>query len=369
MMTPTDESAYTTAFRRVDSTLAPSLPICGLNLVWNARNVRVTREDLEAALSRHNLESYLPEPVSARLSLRRALDAWLRQEMRDGGASPMTGGGSGEGRAGRDAEGSETRSLVRVINSRGSDFVVYAVVAEHVDLAAYGLSYGTRLRVRLDKETKRLTVTTEGSGEFTDERENPTLVRAILPYWKEFRSLYLSPDLTGMIRRMIADLDSVAVRREGGVYFVPAHAEPRVRTIQAMLAEINSGCRDGDDGAHLTALPVTDEARARRELARAVHAGIVGEIEALAYDLQRFTQAPEGTVRPQTIAERLTAYREMRRKTQFYSELLDMRRADIDRALDELTSRARAVVTGLDQLTRGAKSAPRDDAPPLPGNT
>lgn len=97
-----------------------------------------------------------------------------------------------------------------------------------------------------------------------------------------------------------------------------------------------------------------------------MHTGIVGEIEALAYDLQRFTLAPEGTVRPQTISERLTVYCEMRRKTQVYSELLDMRRADIDRALDELTRHARAVVTGLDRLTSKVKSAPQDDDQPLP---
>lgn len=272
MMMPTEELTSAPARAVADATSsAPVLPICGLNLVWNTRNVRVTREDLEAALRHHGLEAYLPEPVSARLGLRRALDAWLRQEMREGARSVMQTE-LGEGSAGCDAKESETRSLVRAINNRQSDFVVYAVVAEHVDLGAYGLSYGTRLRVKLEKETKRLTVTTEERGEITDERENPTLVRAILPYWKGFRSLYLSPDLTGMIRRMIADLDSVAVRREGGVYFVPAHAEPRVRTIQGMLAEINTGCRgQDDDGAHLTALLVTDEVRARRELARRAH--------------------------------------------------------------------------------------------------
>ena len=53
---------------------------------------------------------------------------------------------SGLGRTG-------SRALIRVINKRRSAYIVFALVAEDIDFAKLGLSYGTQLRILLDKAT------------------------------------------------------------------------------------------------------------------------------------------------------------------------------------------------------------------------
>lgn len=344
---------------------ATGLPICGFNLIWQLRGIRTTRKELQQALNVAGLSEHMPEPVSARVALRRALEAWVSERAQiHRQANTTNTGEESELQVTETADAKDSalknkcadqmmRTLIRVINKRGSEQVVFAIVAEAVDFTGLGLSYGTSLRIKLDKRTNGLSVTTEARGEIEAATENTQLTRELEPYWREFRDVYLSADLAPMVRRMIIQMDSVSVRREGGVYFVPAHMEARVRAVQSLLERLSGAARSSDAASYLTALPVAELSQSRHELARAVHDGLVDELRNLAVDLARFTDAPEGTVRHTTVAERLTLYRELKRKTGMYEELLAMRRDDIDGALRELESRARSLVTNLDKIAAG----------------
>ncbi|HET8632170.1 MAG TPA: hypothetical protein VFL91_32490, partial [Thermomicrobiales bacterium] len=116
----------------------------------------------------------------------------------------------------------------------------------------------------------------------------------------------------------------------------------------------------------LLALPQPDVNAARRQLARAAHAGFLDELAALDADLQRFLDAPPGTVRTGTIAQRLAAFRAFRERADAYALLLGMRQERIASALDELTAKARAVVLKGAAEPGADESSGDADQPPAP---
>ena len=123
------------------------LPLVGYTVFWRLAGVRVGHDDLGNALDRARFPDYLPKPPTPRVALRRTLGQWLAGQERRPGAAPRPHAESAT--AERQEEGETPRTLIGVINSAGGEHLVYALVAENVDFAALGLSYGTALRVRL----------------------------------------------------------------------------------------------------------------------------------------------------------------------------------------------------------------------------
>jgi hypothetical protein len=111
----------------------------------------------------------------------------------------------------------------------------------------------------------------------------------------------------------------------------------------------------GKKAPYFCALGVPDERAAKRQLAHAIHYGFVDEVKMMATDLERFIEAKPGTVKMETMSERLASYKELRRKVEVYSDLLEMQHGDIQKALDLLTEKARAIVLGGEPATAPEK--------------
>ena len=60
----------------------------------------------------------------------------------------------------------------------------------------------------------------------------------------------------------------------------------------------------------------------------------------MASDLDRFAQAEPGTVKPETIANRLLQYKYVKEKVGMYATLLSMQQDNIVKGLEALTSKA-----------------------------
>jgi hypothetical protein len=70
------------------------------------------------------------------------------------------------------------------------------------------------------------------------------------------------------------------------------------------------------------------------------------EIRAMAADLERFVDAKPGTVKSETIADRIQQYKDVKNKVSMYATLLSMHQTDIIKELDGLTEKAKAIVLG-----------------------
>src|SRR5690606_16474764 len=133
------------------STSHPSLPVLGYTVWWSLAGIRVRHDALAAALDSHGFRAFLPPPPSDHIALRRALTALLR---------------GNPGRSASDEDEAETsRAFLRTIPERAHRQLVFAVIHESVDFMALGLEHQTSLRLRLDKQSGVVTVTSQERGD------------------------------------------------------------------------------------------------------------------------------------------------------------------------------------------------------------
>ncbi len=89
---------------------------------------------------------------------------------------------------------------------------------------------------------------------------------------------------------------------------------------------------------------VIDRPATKETLAVALYAGIMDEVDAARKKLERFTAMDEGTVRPDTILERVNEFRQVRQKAAAYADLIGLQQESVISAVKALEERALAVV-------------------------
>lgn len=340
------------------------LPLVGYLFSCDWHGVRVQRSVLLARLAAAGLSQYAPPPVSYQVSLHRALRAWIAERA---AAGERAGLGNQNGLVAEDEPGSgaATRSLVRVARTSRSEWILFAVVQEAVDLAALDLDYATDLRVLVHKATGRLVVTTEATGVVDDQAAAPPVARRIAdqlrPHWERCQDLHTAGDLGELTRAALRDLRAVNVQAGSGWYFVPLAQAPALRHLRDQIDRLPS-VNEARPATLL--LGQLDTAATRKQLAQAAYRDFIAQLGAARQDLATFTARPEGTVRAATIAARLAAYKELKARAELYASLLGMQQEAVQQALAELTEQAQAIVT---RATGGDDPAPAPATLPLPG--
>ena len=308
---------------------------------WRLMNIRVQEADLKLALDRAGFSKHLPTLPTPRKALRRALEAWIaeRTQQQSGTRQTITTAAASDD----DDENQKESTLIRVINKAGAEHLVFGLVSENVDFNKLGLSYGTQLRILLHKKTGEILCTTDADGVISAQNESTQVTAAITPYFNEFRHLYFTDDLSKMVHAIVTSMNAVSLRKEGGVYFVP-HAERRqIELAKELIASLPT---TGADKPYLLAIPVINNEVAKADVALAIHHGFLDELRSMASDLDRFAQAQPGTVRSETISNRLLQYKYVKEKVGMYATLLSMQKDDIVNGLESLARKAQEIVLG-----------------------
>jgi len=136
-------------------------------------------------------------------------------------------------------------------------------------------------------------------------------------------------------------MDAVNLRRGGGAYFVPISGRDSLIRLRQLIANIPQipGLEP-----FICALGVPDAAETRRSLAKAVHAGLIDEINSLYADLKRLGEGGEH-VREKTITQRLMIYQRIRAKAEMYQDLLGMQQDQVRISIGTLETEARNLLT------------------------
>jgi len=166
-------------------------PLVGFTVLWRLAGIRVGHSDLEQALRATGFEKYLPDPPTPRVALRRALAEWIRAKQKTARTLQLQQDDEEQDEHG----GGRRRTLIRVIDRAGSEHLVYALVAEDIDFSALGLSYGTALRILLNKKTGEMICTTDAEGVIDARRESQQVTYELMPYWRQYRDLFIARDL------------------------------------------------------------------------------------------------------------------------------------------------------------------------------
>jgi hypothetical protein len=318
-------------------------PLIGYTVFWRLAGIRVSHPDLERALQATGFDKYLPDPPTPRVALRRALAEWIRAKQRIARNLHLQQDDEDQDENG----GGRRRTLIRVINLAGSEHLVYALVAEDIDFSALGLSYGTALRILLHKKTGEMICTTDAEGVIDAQRESQQVTDELAPYWRQYRDLFISRDLSEMMREIVDGMNAVSLRQAGGVYFVPASEHDSLFRLRQLIGGIP---QVAELDPFVCALGVPDAAEAKRGLSKAVHAGLLDEINSLRGDLSRLNESGD-RLREKTIAQRLVVYKRLKAKAEMYQELLGMRQDEV-----------RAEIAGLEREALNLLSA--DTVPP-----
>ena len=306
---------------------------------WRLMNIRVQESDLKTALDRAGFSNHLPTLPTPRKALRRALEAWIAERTQQQSGIPQTVTTPSD----QEDENQKETTLIRVINKAGAEHLVFGIVSENVDFNKLGLSYGTQLRILLHKKTGELLCTTEADGVITAQNESSQVTSEIIPYYNEFRHLFFTDDLSKMVHAIVTSMNAVSLRKEGGVYFVPQAERHQIELAKELIASLPT---TASYKPYLLAIPVINNDVAKADVALAIHHGFLDELKALASDLDRFAQAEPGTVRSETISNRLVQYQHVKEKVGMYATLLSMQQDDIVKGLEALTSKAREIVLG-----------------------
>lgn len=324
------------------------LPLIGYTVFWRLAGIRVSHPDLERALLTTGFSDHLPDPPTPRVALRRALEAWVKDKQR-----AMQAAHQADEEILEDESAGHHRTLIRVINRAGSEHLVYALIAEDIDFSLLGLSYGTALRILLHKKNGAMICTTEAAGVIDAQHESQRVADELAPYWQQYRDLFIARDLSQMMRGIIDGMNAIPLRRAGGVYFVPqGECEPLTR-LRTMLADIP---QLPELQPFVCALGVPDALETRRSLTKAVHAGLLDEINTLHRDLHQLGTGGE-RVRERTITQRLALYQRLRAKAGIYQELLGMQQDQVRAAIGELEAEARQLLIADDSIA-AIKSLP-----------
>lgn len=311
----------------------------GFVVNWRLMNIRVQESDLKAALDRAGFSNHLPSLPTPRKALRRALEAWIaeRIQQQTGISQPITAPSD------NDDENQKETTLIRVINKAGAEHLVFGIVSENVDFNKLGLSYGTQLRILLHKKTGDILCTTDADGVISAQNESSQVTNEIIPYYNEFRRLFFTDDLSKMVHAIVTSMNAVSLRKEGGVYFVPNAERHQIELAKTLIASLPT---TATETPYLLAIPVTNSEVAKADVALAIHHGFLDELKALASDLDRFAQAAPGSVRSETISNRLLQYQHVKEKVGMYATLLSMQQDDILRGLEALKRKASEIVLG-----------------------
>jgi hypothetical protein len=322
------------------------LPLVGhlFSCDWNGSRVR--RSALLPALMEAGFDGYAPRPPSYQVSLGRAIRAWIAERA---AAGERTGLGSHGGLVVEDTAGGgeATRALVRVARTSHSEWILFAIIHEAIDLAELGMDYSTELRVLVHKHTGQLVVTTEAVGAIREQAQAPAAARMIAgqlrPHWEHFKALHTAADLGEMTRAILrGTLHAVGVQEGSGWHFVPRDEMARLTRLRDLIDALPTV---GAFRPFTLTLGQIDTAATRRQLALAAHRDFLDQLAAARQDLAAFAARPDGTVRARTIATRLAAYKALKQRAELYGDLLGMQREAIEQQLAALTAQARAIIT------------------------
>src|SRR5215467_15842 len=167
--------------------------------------------------------------------------------------------------------------------------------------------------------------------------------------------MFIAHDLSEMMREIVDGMNAVSLRQADGVYFVPASERDSLLRLRQLIAGIP---QVANLDPFVRALGVPDAVEAKRGLAKAVHAGLLDEINSLRGDLGRLSESGD-RLREKTIAQRLVIYKRLKAKAEMYQDLLGMQQDQVRAEIAGLEREALNLISGEDNpLTSSTSHTP-----------
>lgn len=295
-------------------------PVLGYTVFWKLGACQIPRERFALALESMGLAHLMPSPAKPRRILTRALESWITQR--------------GQLHKSDEQTASPDHVLLRVIPAVG-EYLYFNLVDEIIDLAQVaqdnnenttqstgaGLDYRPTVRIRLHKTTGDMDVRLIASRTGTQEMPSAAQSDALAAFFHQVRCLYdhhkntvTGEDLSGVLVNRCRELQAIALRDRGGLYFINAPHRESVYNLQALAEQLNPS-------GFFAALTCVDSVQVRKNMQTAAFFALNDELSNLKADLERFSKTAISH-REKTITEKLKAYADMRAKVSTFVDLL-----------------------------------------------
>lgn len=305
----------------VEARLA-QVPVVGYTVYWRLSGVRIGHADYANRLRAAGFAGADPGKPSAQVALRRALDLWKGKY---GRALAKGSGGS-----------DDTASRIRIvdISSKGNE-TVFGIVRERRNHDKKSVRHTTEARVFVEHDTRAISVTLKDEGDYDSQFNEDVLEDQIRPFWRYAQDVLDSGDVSASVLRIVGRLDSVRLRPEGGVYFVPATRQDDLRVLKTLVEGINGAC-------FLATLGIPNLDEYKSEAVRSVHEGLISDLDEAARELDLLLS--ESKPLESTVAARLREYRRLKGKVEIYAEALGMQTDKAMARLDGLTAKVKELL-------------------------
>lgn len=289
---------------------------------WDIGSLRTDFDAFKAAWEGANLPEYKFTKTTKQEATRKGIEDWLAQRFAQYGLGKKTSAGT---------VGDEVRSLIRVINKTGSDWIAYVLVTERADMERMGLSHVSALRVGMRKKDGVIVVTHEKDGPMDDMVDDPTIRAEIDECRQPYFDTILGADLSNGIRAILRSMGGVCVRRDGGVYLMP----PTEKATVARMAEVV-----GAAGGSISTVDVIDTKAHRGEMIKNISDGLAGEIGMAKAKIEAIRE----NARAGTLQHEMEALVKLRSKADAWTEFLQMQSERLTTGIDDLRETVRRML-------------------------
>jgi len=265
---------------------AEGFPLLGWVVYWTIRSFRVTIEEAEAKFA----AAGVPTDYLAKILTKSALSKAVRS-------------------AAKGREGVFSRKVLDDASAAG--YLIVQSESDSINKDQLGAKFFTETRAVYDKDTK--TAKVEGL-----DREQ------IVQEFESLKSSFTSDMLrTSVLRALRLWLKGVAIRDNGGVYFVPSAHEVEFRAFQELFKQF---------GCEVSTVPVVNTEQARVAAWKSFSASVEAELG----DILKAVKDKGTSASERYVTSRVDDLNDVKERVLLYSELLQFKSDDLKLKLKEV---------------------------------
>ena len=311
------------------------LSLLGYSVIATLPEIEIPAQELHDLLIPLGWSHAVPE-LEDRTAVQLTVKAWLRDLANGEKGSRRGDGGIGE-------SGKKDKVVLKEISRSNSQMGTFALVKESLNREGLDLTYLIDLQFLFDTHGGTLRLHRAGKASGSGPSDEELQARLDVQWHRYYRQARQPSAVLGrMYTEILSMMQAIALRSDGGVYFVPVTTAEKLQALQELLeTTLPSAARTTTHGT-LLRIPQWGDPATKDEIARAAHIALQAELKALRTKLQEIIdRARRGsTIRRKWMLARILTYRKQWEKIQLYTDLVGMQQNDLE--LDIRLMRAQA---------------------------
>lgn len=324
------------------------VPHIGKQICYDLEGVIVGRKRLEKLVNTFGFADYMPKPVTPTERATRAVKSWINMSSEMGGLKMARGAMN----IAQDLDGDGRSSTLQVDKAtpKGEWNIVFTTI-KTVNWTDLGLEWAAGVRIFVHKQSGQIICTRDASGALVPGSEDAALAAEIEPHWIQWGETHTARDVSVMVKAIIDSMNAFPIRRDGGVYFVPATEDAGIDRLRAL---VNALPWIGRRQPSFRAMRIVDATAERGDAAAAAHEELMGELDRLSAELDE--QCKSKTVMATTIGSRLIEYQKLLARATIYTNALGMMSGSIQHRVDEMQQKAFGALAAMNAAKAAARN-------------